>query len=132
MRTVRSSPEGAQPPETCPRTAERARDVARSFLSRLRPRRPDQEQAVLLVVSELVTNAIQHAGGVTGFALRAEEGRVTVTVDDASPSPPYRRRSPVWAPGGFGWPMVLELSAQVRVEPGTRGKAVRAVLPLAH
>ncbi|MEU0336715.1 ATP-binding protein [Streptomyces sp. NPDC006193] len=131
---MRSSLEDAQPPRHCPRTAERARDLTRDYLSTVEPRDPEQEQAVLLVVSELVTNAIQHAGGVTGFGLRADDGRITVTVDDASPALPHRRRSPVWEPGGFGWPMVLELATQVRVRQGAGGggKAVQAVLPLAH
>ncbi len=68
-----------------------ARDAARRFLAGLGPVERAQAEAVLLVVSELVTNAVRHAGGVTGFRLDAGSGRVGVTVCDESPVPPRPR-----------------------------------------
>ncbi|KUM68127.1 hypothetical protein AQI84_38990 [Streptomyces griseorubiginosus] len=57
-----------------PQLAERARDVTRGFLMVLAPEGGPEVEAVLLVVSELVANAIQHAGGVIGFGLKSGEG----------------------------------------------------------
>ncbi|MFF7946352.1 hypothetical protein [Streptomyces griseorubiginosus] len=46
-----------------PELAARARDVACGFLRVLAPDGGPEAEAVLLVVSELVTNAVWHAGG---------------------------------------------------------------------
>ncbi|MFH8411390.1 hypothetical protein ACH4FX_42540 [Streptomyces sp. NPDC018019] len=62
----------------CVRTVQQTRDMARGFLSVAPPHRETETHAVLLVVSELFTNALQHAGNVTGFGLQAGEGTVTV------------------------------------------------------
>ncbi|MER6027144.1 ATP-binding protein [Streptomyces sp. NPDC001851] len=124
--------EDAHPSADSPRTAEHARDITRTFLSVVEPKDSAEAEAVLITVSELVTNAIRHAGGVTGFGLRADAGAVTVSVHDASPALPRRRNTPLWEPGGFGWPMVLELAEEVRVRQHASGKTVKAVLSLAH
>ncbi|WP_330340237.1 ATP-binding protein [Streptomyces sp. NBC_00557] len=113
-----------------PQTADRARDVARSFLSVLAPSGGDEADAVLLVVTELISNAVRHAGGVTGFGLRAGPGTVTVTVHDASRRPPRPQLTDPREPGGFGWLLVQELALDVQVSVGPTGKAVSAVLPL--
>ncbi|MFB7511319.1 ATP-binding protein [Streptomyces broussonetiae] len=115
-----------------PRLAEDARGITRTFLSVLEPDDSSQADAVLLTVSELVTNAIRHAGGVTGFGLQADEETVTVRVADASPTPPYQRDTPLGEPGGFGWPLVLELAEEVRVSTHRSGKTIEAVLALAR
>lgn len=62
----------------------------------------------------LVTNAVQHAGGVTGFGLKAGEGTVTVVVEDASPQPPRPQPFDRTRPGGFGWPLVQSLPLRAR------------------
>ncbi|MFI9169684.1 ATP-binding protein [Streptomyces lincolnensis] len=115
-----------------PQSAERARDVTRGFLSAVAARAGAESDAVLLVVSELVTNAVRHAGGVTRFHLAAGPGTVTVSVDDASPTAPQPQRLDALRPGGFGWHLVQELSADVRVRLRPGGKTVSAVLPLSH
>ncbi|ORT54730.1 ATP-binding protein [Streptomyces sp. CB03238] len=114
------------------RTAGQARDVTRGFLSSVGPSDSAEAEAVVLVVSELVTKAERHAGGVTGFRLDAAAGSVTVTVSDASTTPPRLRRTDAFEPGGFGWPLVQELARRVSVNIHPHGKSVRAVLPLAH
>jgi anti-sigma regulatory factor (Ser/Thr protein kinase) len=119
--------EDAHPSADNPRTAEQAREITRTFLSVIEPKDSGEAEAVLITVSELVTNAIRHAGGVTGFGLRADAGTVTVSVADASVAPPRERNTPLWEPGGFGWPMVLELAEEVRVRPRKSGKTVQAV-----
>lgn len=85
---------------------------------------------VLLVVSELVTNAVRHAGGVTGFRLEVGMGTVTVAVQDASPAPPRPLPTDAREPGGFGWHLVQELSADVQVHVHSTGKTVWAAVPL--
>ncbi|BBC95434.1 ATP-binding protein [Streptomyces rochei] len=87
---------------------------------------------MLLVVSELVTNAERHAGGVKGFRLAAGPGSVVVTVSDASTDPPRLSRTNAFQPGGFGWYLVQELATDITVEVHSQGKSVRAVLPVAH
>ncbi|MGC0400488.1 anti-sigma regulatory factor (Ser/Thr protein kinase) [Streptomyces sp. SAI-126] len=111
------------------RMAEQARDVARGFLSVAAPEGGSALDAVLLVVSELFTNAVRHAGGVTGFRLKAGPGTVAVTVHDASTIPPRRLPLEVTRPGGFGWHLVQELSVDVRVDVHATGKTVTAVVP---
>lgn len=110
--------------------AEQARNVARGFLMARLPRGGPQAEAVLLVVSELVTNAVQHAGGVTRFGLKTGEGTVTVVVEDSSRRPPRPRPFDRTSPGGFGWPLVQTLAQDVQVSIRPDGKTVSAVLPL--
>ncbi|MFC8516516.1 ATP-binding protein [Streptomyces sp. NPDC057257] len=124
------SPRKDRSPHRAPWTADRARELTRAYLSVIAPSDQDTVNAALLVVSELVTNALRHAGGVTGFGLRTGPGTLTVTVSDASPDPPRRRCTPVWEPGGFGWPLVLDLASDVRVRSGPKGKTIEATLKL--
>jgi len=111
------------------RTAEQARDVARGFLSVAAAEGGTAVEAVLLVVSELVSNAVQHAGGITGFHMKAGPDTVTVAVRDPSTVPPSLLPLNATGPGGFGWRLVLELSVEVRVDVHAEGKTVTAVLP---
>ncbi|MFG3349878.1 ATP-binding protein [Streptomyces sp. NPDC048018] len=82
----------------------------------------DRERAedVLLLVSEVVTNACLHAGGPEELVLRHSDGRLRVEVSDASPEHPRARapRSPAM-PGGHGL-MVLDRLA------GAWGSAAKA------
>ncbi|MEV4334319.1 ATP-binding protein [Streptomyces sp. NPDC049597] len=111
------------------RTADQARDVARRFLSVAAPEGGSARDAVLLMVSELFTNAVRHAGGVSGFRLEAGPGTATVVVQDASTVPPRRLPWDATRPGGFGWHLVQELSSQVRVDVHAAGKTITAVVP---
>ncbi|WP_406182821.1 ATP-binding protein [Streptomyces canus] len=110
-------------------TADQARDMARGFLSVAAPEGGSGVDDVLLVVSELCTNAVRHAGGMTGFHLEAGPGTVTVQVSDASSVPPLARPWDAGKPGGFGWPVVQELSLKVRVWAHAAGKTVTAIVP---
>ncbi|WP_329140531.1 ATP-binding protein [Streptomyces sp. NBC_01476] len=106
-----------------PTSAAAARDLVRALLERQpappagRPAPAEQTVTdVLLVTSELVTNAIRHAGGVTAFTAVVEDGFVYVMVGDASSAPPVR--SPAAAPGrpgGYGWPLVCSVAEDVTV-----------------
>ncbi|MET7931272.1 ATP-binding protein [Streptomyces sp. NPDC005349] len=116
-----------------PQMAVRARVVTRVFLRALAPDGDGAEvESVLLVVSELVTNAVRHAGGMTGFGLRAGQGTVTVSVEDASRVPPQPQPADPTRPGGFGWPLVQSLAIDVQVSGRRGGKSVSAVLPFSR
>ncbi|MFG2721239.1 ATP-binding protein [Streptomyces sp. NPDC048416] len=117
---------------TGPATAAQARDAARAFLAALVPR-PSNENSenVVLVVSELVTNALRHAGGATALHLAADRGALHVSVRDPSPEPPRERRPDLrGCDGGFGWHLVRCLARSVAVVPAADGgKNVCVALP---
>ncbi|MFD3924095.1 ATP-binding protein [Streptomyces sp. NPDC058595] len=113
-------------------TVADARESARGFLEALRRPAvaPDAADTVILVVSELVTNALRHGGGTWTLRLTAHPGLVEVAVDDPSPQAP-RMRTPDLngGTGGFGWPMVNRLARTTAVTPRpSGGKTVSALL----
>ncbi|MGW6834654.1 ATP-binding protein [Streptomyces sp. NPDC054949] len=115
-----------------PLRPDQARDAASEFLTSLDPPTAESTaQNVLLLVSELVTNALRHAGAVTSLKLRADHLRIQVTVEDPSPAHP-RGRAPDWTglAGGFGWPMIERLAQSLTIVPARPGggKAIIAAL----
>ncbi|MEU5428950.1 ATP-binding protein [Streptomyces olivoreticuli] len=83
--------------------------------------------AVVLVVSELVANAIRHTGGWWRLCVRAVQGRLVVEIADASPRPPEPRSPDLTGGGGFGWHMVERLANRLEVvDRQPEGKTVRA------
>ena len=89
---------------------------------------PDQREVaedVLLLVSELVTNACLHAGGPTELALHCTEERLRVEVSDGSDLPPVPRAPHQAArPGGHGLHIVNRLATRWGSEPHRYGKTV--------
>ncbi|MGW7103205.1 ATP-binding protein [Streptomyces sp. NPDC054883] len=87
---------------------------------------------ILLVTSELVTNAFRHGGGLTGFAAGLGRGTVTLTVSDASDDVPRTASTHhAMSEGGFGWQLVCLLADQVAVTLlPDGGKSIRVRLPL--
>jgi anti-sigma regulatory factor (Ser/Thr protein kinase) len=83
------------------------------------------------VTSELVTNAIEHAGAAT-FGLEvvrlAESGMVAVIVSDCSPHPPVRHDPAEDTEHGRGLNIVEALSVEWGWRPKAPGKAVHAIL----
>ncbi|MEU9959776.1 ATP-binding protein [Streptomyces sp. NPDC050982] len=124
------SEEGRRPlaDDSALRAVGQARSVARGFLAVAAPEGESAVDAVLLVMSELFTNAVRHAGGATGFRLEAGPGTVTVAVYDASTVSPCALPLDVTSPGGFGWHLVRELSVDVRAKVHAAGKTVTAVV----
>ncbi|MEU3370505.1 ATP-binding protein [Streptomyces sp. NPDC006660] len=127
-------PPGLVAPDTGPATAAEARDTARAFLATLVPR-PSKEtiENVVLVVSELVTNALRHAGGATALRLAADHSTLRVSVRDPSPVPPQERVPDLRGyEGGFGWLLVCHLARSVAITPiADGGKNICVALPRA-
>ncbi|MET7765441.1 ATP-binding protein [Streptomyces sp. NPDC005355] len=116
---------------TGPDAAGRARHVARGFLGKAPiGEAAEMSDAVELVVSELVTNAVRHAHGrMCRMELTDLGDGVEIAVSDGDPTPP-RWRSPDLSGGGggFGWPLVHRLASSVRVSTRLTGKTVHAVV----
>ncbi|MFC5959175.1 ATP-binding protein [Streptomyces pratens] len=109
-----------------------ARETARAFLEALRQPAVDSEAAgtAVLVVSELVTNALRHGGGAYTLRLAVHSDTIEVAVDDPSSQVP-RMRTPDLngGTGGFGWPMVNRLARATTVtRRPSGGKTVSAFL----
>ncbi|MEV7423383.1 MULTISPECIES: ATP-binding protein [unclassified Streptomyces] len=114
-----------------PELAAEAREATDGFLAGLCPEPSDRtRQNLLLVVSELVTNALRHAGEVTSLRLRADRRSLQIEVRDPSPVLPLDRTPDLTGrSGGFGWPMVQRLADRVSVRPASGGgKMILAVL----
>ncbi|WP_329500589.1 ATP-binding protein [Kitasatospora herbaricolor] len=86
---------------------------------------------VLLMVSELVTNACLHApGGPRELRLIWDGRRLRVEVSDASPVPPRLRPTPDRGrPGGYGLRVVERLSHGWGSRPEGEGKHVWLEVP---
>ncbi|MGR8011678.1 ATP-binding protein [Streptomyces hypolithicus] len=88
--------------------------------------------AVLLVVSELVANAVRHTSGWWRLRLLVGAEELVVEIDDSSVQPPVAREPDFAGGGGFGWHMVLRLAGRVEIRPLPEGKRVRATWPRPH
>ncbi|MEU2392701.1 ATP-binding protein [Streptomyces sp. NPDC007369] len=75
----------------------------------------------LLVVSELVTNAVRHTAGPCSLHLARSEGGVDIDVADTSPDPPVQRPPHVEGVGGWGWILVNHLTQDLAVQPTPDG-----------
>ncbi|WP_073717296.1 ATP-binding SpoIIE family protein phosphatase [Bowdeniella nasicola] len=85
-------------------TAMRARDLTARVLAQWGL---PQSEAVLLAVSELVSNAVMHGWGTVGLRLKETDSGIRIEVEDANPTPPRPRlrrrgREPQDAIGGYG------------------------------
>lgn len=93
----------------------------------------DQLDEALLVVSELVTNAIAHTQGEVGMDLTLSEDRLRIAVNDASPRSPVK---PLWvsweSTGGRGLLIVDAVTAAWGSVPLSGGKQVWAEIPWRH
>ncbi|MEI7032275.1 ATP-binding protein [Streptomyces pratensis] len=109
-----------------PEKAADAREAVSSFVEQLHPAPATHVvQNLLLLVTELVTNAVRHAGAVTALRLTADRTDVHVEVTDPSPVLPQDRAPDLTGrSGGFGWPMVQRLSREVRVHEAPGGGKV--------
>ncbi|MEV0225463.1 SpoIIE family protein phosphatase [Streptomyces sp. NPDC050704] len=91
----------------------------------------EESDAILLVVSELVTNALVHTEGQVRLDLTLINNRLRLAVADASPRTPIKPTSIGWeATGGRGILLVEALSAAWGTVPVSGGKQVWAELVL--
>jgi anti-sigma regulatory factor (Ser/Thr protein kinase) len=94
---------------------------------------PSSIDEVVLVVSELVGNAVRHAGATHGeLGIRWEIGEdgVTVEVTDGSTRPPQPKRPTATEPSGRGLQIVAAISDKWGVTPLSDGKRVWAHVPV--
>ena len=78
----------------------------------------------LLAISEIVTNALVHAGTPIGLTIRVDDTGVRVEVADGSPHPPRPRGYAVTAGTGRGLSLVEELVRAWGSSPDEPGKVV--------
>lgn len=83
---------------------------------------------VALALSELVTNAVIHAGGATKITVSCAANRIRIEVQDDDPRRPYQRVDR-GEPGGLGLVIVEDLSERWGSRSIATGKVVWAVMP---
>ncbi|MFY1679737.1 MULTISPECIES: ATP-binding protein [unclassified Streptomyces] len=118
-----------------PGSIAEARAFASAFLDQLRTEwcaaiGPRVDGAVLLVVSELVTNADRHSEGPYILELEGTDAAVSVCVYDSSGVVPQVYPRDPERIGGHGLEIVRALVADMAVERVPVGKRVRAVMTL--
>jgi anti-sigma regulatory factor (Ser/Thr protein kinase) len=88
------------------------------------------EETAVLLVSELVTNAVCHARdtGAVALELTSAETWLRVEVLDADPREPQQRTPEAWDESGFGFVLVDALADRWGVRQTAGGKAVWAEL----
>jgi hypothetical protein len=91
----------------------------------------DLEETAVLLVSELVGNAVQHArtgGHVLALRLEAAGTWLRIEVHDGDPRPPRPRTPGRIGESGFGFVLVAALAGKWGVHQTATGKAVWAEL----
>lgn len=112
-----------------------ARQLAEAFVKNLStvwvaPASEEFAHDVLLVVSELLTNATRHAPGPCLLELEAHPAGVTVTMWDSSIVLPHALAHDPARVGGHGIEIIQRLCTDVRAECVPVGKRIRATVPL--
>lgn len=79
-------------------------------------------EVAALLTSELVTNAVVHAGGPLRVSVRGHAGTVRIAVVDSSTARPNRRQATDSAVTGRGLSLVTELAERWGVEPLAEGR----------
>ncbi|MER5883714.1 ATP-binding protein [Streptomyces sp. NPDC001941] len=115
-----------------PLTAREAREAVRSLLRQYTgPLTATAEQDCVIVASELVSNALAHAGGVTAFIAALLDGHLEITVCDAVSAGPDQTDVRAGLGGGHGWKVVNAACGIVTVtRPRTGGKRIRGHIAL--
>ncbi|WP_338900071.1 ATP-binding protein [Streptomyces sp. TG1A-60] len=139
--SVEISPARADRPPVTITTAAAARRYVRSVVGeRWRsPGGPPTEESMIdliLVVSELVTNAVRHGGGIAGFDVTLTPEGVWLRVRDYSTAVPVGIHGHGALPrahegSGYGWPLINRLSTEIAVERcAAGGKTISVLVPL--
>ncbi|MFE6823114.1 ATP-binding protein [Streptomyces sp. NPDC057690] len=126
---------------TSVRTAAAARAHARAVVDArwnpsTRPAREEDVIDLLLVVSELVANALRHGGGLAGFEMTPVRDGIRLAVRDHSDTVPASVGGPGARPaghrvGGYGWPLVVRLARDIAIEKQDGGgKTISVFVPI--
>lgn len=102
--------------------ASQARHVVRDLLRQ--GHRPDLVDTACLLTSELVTNAVVHAGAAVELVVDLDRARLAVEVIDASEVGPTPREAQPLDTGGRGLAMVEHLADAWGVTEVVPGKSV--------
>jgi anti-sigma regulatory factor (Ser/Thr protein kinase) len=108
------------PPE--PASATRARQLARDQLRVVCS--PEVLDTVALLVTELVTNAILHAGTPLHLEIHAQPDHIRLCVEDTSPRQPEVHHYESDAVTGRGLALVEQLATSWGVDRTSAGKVV--------
>ncbi|MFF8414592.1 ATP-binding protein [Streptomyces omiyaensis] len=110
--------------------ARQARQAAARLLAQQADSCPREiAKDLVLIVSELVGNAVLHAAGPYALTLSLEPGRAGIAVSDGTADlSGSHRDAQREEPGGRGLKIIQALGADVFVSPASRGKQVIAVL----
>ncbi|GAA1878855.1 ATP-binding protein [Actinomadura bangladeshensis] len=110
------------------RAASRARDLTARTLHRWHLADPAAAGDIVLMVDELVTNAVVHGTGPVRLALRLDGTLLTAEVSDAHPAEPAVPGGPPrvldWAEAGRGLLLVAALATEFGARPRPPGKTV--------
>lgn len=119
------------PLDVSPTSASRARELVAAHCVSRHPHLDRRFlQTPLLLVSELVTNAVRHGAGPLGLEVSDDVDRFRVDVSDRNPALPVLRSVDLWSEGGRGIMLVDELAeAWGVVEHPGDGKTVWFQLP---
>jgi len=110
--------------------------VREQWESSSRTAREEDVIDLLLVVSELVANAIRHGDGLAGFDISLTGVGVRLAVSDNSDVvPPVAYGSGALPSGhhgsGYGWPLIIRLAREIAIDTRPEGgKTVRVTVPL--
>jgi anti-sigma regulatory factor (Ser/Thr protein kinase) len=86
---------------------------------------------VIVIVSELVTNAVRHTEGPCVLTLTAHSASLDLAVTDHSEEIPDLRRRDGDQRGGFGLEIMRGLGGRITVVPRLGGKTVHVTLTVA-
>ncbi|WP_250002879.1 ATP-binding protein [Actinoplanes sp. M2I2] len=106
------------------------RGGARQVLGQLQS--PDLVEDVLLVITELVENVMQHTDDGGELVVRRRDDAVRIEVADSSPEPPRQYPPDPRRIGGRGMLLVAAMTREWGTHPLDGGKVVWADVPLSQ
>ncbi|MFF3935123.1 ATP-binding protein [Streptomyces phaeofaciens] len=108
-----------------------ARHVTESWLMAVDPVDPvDRVADAVLVVSELVTNAVRHTDDPCLLTLTLRDSRLDIAVADHSEELPDLCHAQGDERGGFGMQVIRRLGGRIRLVPAIGGKTVHVLVDL--